>query len=526
MFKKAITLLVFTSLVLGLFISVYAEESITIGAYYASPFGVYDRLRLFPHSDINPANPCADNGEMYYYSIDNQVYLCNDGVWERGGNFWDLDQVNNWLYGRDINATVGIGTQDLSTGGTLVVQRNYAVASPAPTLRLQGRGTNFSQSRLNFGDGDFVYLEEPLEAGLSNRLEITANATAFFTFTGVNSGIGDLTPDALMEITDGSLVNDLLMVSSDDDRNGDSFIVKSDGKVGIDTATPLSWLHIQQSTVPANPSAGALRITSLVDSDVTAGAQVRANGGDPFLSLDIEGVSGWSMGIDNSDSDKFKIVKNWNFDATAADTVLTISDTGKVGIGNNNPLTSLDVNGDLKINNGLYINDVGGNPIFRVSNASGDWKVEAEQANIDFSLLGRANIYGIGVCPDIAEDIRADGCKDAESVIIDQNKNRKVTKSRIPYDTKAGGIISRAPIFHIGKVNHPDYKPLALAGQVYCKVTTENGAIQAGDLLVTSSKAGYAMRADLDKLKPGMLIGKALEPLETGDGEILVLISR
>jgi hypothetical protein len=36
-----------------------------------------------------------------------------------------------------------------------------------------------------------------------------------------------------------------------------------------------------------------------------------ATGGDPILSFDIGGVIGWSMGIDNSDSDKFKIARSW-----------------------------------------------------------------------------------------------------------------------------------------------------------------------------------------------------------------------
>jgi hypothetical protein len=35
-------------------------------------------------------------------------------------------------------------------------------------------------------------------------------------------------------------------------------------------------------------------------------------GGDPILSFDIAGVIGWSMGIDNSDSDKFKIARSWS----------------------------------------------------------------------------------------------------------------------------------------------------------------------------------------------------------------------
>ena len=37
-----------------------------------------------------------------------------------------------------------------------------------------------------------------------------------------------------------------------------------------------------------------------------------ANGGDPFLSLDIQGVAGWHVGVDNSDGDKFKIGRSWS----------------------------------------------------------------------------------------------------------------------------------------------------------------------------------------------------------------------
>ncbi len=67
-------------------------------------------------------------------------------------------------------------------------------------------------------------------------------------------------------------------------------------------------------------------------------------------------------------------------------------------------------------------------------------------------------------------------------------------------------------------------KLVALLGQVECKATIENGSIVAGDLLVTSSKPGYVMRADMEKLKPGMIVGKALEGLEKDEAKILVLV--
>jgi uncharacterized delta-60 repeat protein len=68
---------------------------------------------------------------------------------------------------------------------------------------------------------------------------------------------------------------------------------------------------------------------------------------------------------------------------------------------------------------------------------------------------------------------------------------------------------------------------LALLGRVPVKVTTENGAIRAGDILTTSAtRPGYAMRcADLKQCE-GAVIGKALEALDEGTGIILMLIMR
>jgi uncharacterized delta-60 repeat protein len=67
---------------------------------------------------------------------------------------------------------------------------------------------------------------------------------------------------------------------------------------------------------------------------------------------------------------------------------------------------------------------------------------------------------------------------------------------------------------------------LALLGRVSVKATTENGAIRAGDLLVSSSKAGYAMRCADAKKCEGAVIGKALETLNADTGMILMLIVR
>jgi hypothetical protein len=57
------------------------------------------------------------------------------------------------------------------------------------------------------------------------------------------------------------------------------------------------------------------------------------------------------------------------------------------------------------------------------------------------------------------------------------------------------------------------------------KVDASFGPIQAGDLLVSSPHAGYAMRADPSRITPGSVIGKALRPLAGGTGLIPILVT-
>ena len=58
-----------------------------------------------------------------------------------------------------------------------------------------------------------------------------------------------------------------------------------------------------------------------------------------------------------------------------------------------------------------------------------------------------------------------------------------------------------------------------------CEVTAENGPIRVGDLLLTSSTAGHAVKgADRSRML-GAVVGKALEPLAEGKGVIEVLVT-
>jgi hypothetical protein len=67
--------------------------------------------------------------------------------------------------------------------------------------------------------------------------------------------------------------------------------------------------------------------------------------------------------------------------------------------------------------------------------------------------------------------------------------------------------------------------PVALTGRVYCKADAGLGPIELGDLLTTSSTEGHAMRVGDHALAAGAIIGKALAPLDEGQGLVPVLLT-
>ncbi len=139
----------------------------------------------------------------------------------------------------------------------------------------------------------------------------------------------------------------------------------------------------------------------------------------------------------------------------------------------------------------------------------GPWGINAQRG-------GGKYIY------DIAEGFNASGCEAGDVVLIGDKENTGLIKSSVRFDSRVAGVVSEEPKIYMGCGEQKI--PLALAGVVKCKATTENGSIKRGDLLVTSSLPGYAMRADPQQVKPGMLIGKAMQPLKKNTGKIYILV--
>ena len=187
--------------------------------------------------------------------------------------------------------------------------------------------------------------------------------------------------------------------------------------------------------------------------------------------------------------------------------------------------------------------------------------IECQLSNNDikFRVWGDGDVSADGVFTaggaDYAEMVRvstgADSVEAGDVMVIDPAKPRSFVKATTARSTLVAGIYSTKPgvlgsehdwdavsrelvasdpneteeaaVKPLALGRMMDEAPLAIVGIVPCKVSAENGAIKPGDLLVTSSTPGHAMR-DEDP-RNGTIVGKALGSLESGSGVISVLVT-
>jgi hypothetical protein len=247
----------------------------------------------------------------------------------------------------------------------------------------------------------------------------------------------------------------------------------ADSRVGIGTTSPQTKLHLTGQQP-------AFRIDSDSSPFTDARLQFKTNYGNWSVGASLGNVNGY-----------FQIVKG--IDTT--DTKLTIDNNGNVGIGTTSPNEKLSVSGNFSVT---------GLADFR--------------SNI--RLASGAHFYGGGA--DIAEKIETTGQAEAGDVVmLDAEHPGKIVKSSLKQTKLVAGVVSTNPGIILG--TNTTGTDLAVAGRVPAKVNDENGAIAVGDLLVTSSTAGEAMRCTENC--QGAILGKAMEPLAKGHGVIDVLVT-
>lgn len=135
----------------------------------------------------------------------------------------------------------------------------------------------------------------------------------------------------------------------------------------------------------------------------------------------------------------------------------------------------------------------------------------------DAGIKGELKVGSCDGC-DIAEHFLAENLEPGDVVVLDPAKVRAVKKTTTPYNKLAVGIVSTDPTIVMGI---DDGVPIALSGVVPTKVI---GTVHVGDLLTTSSTAGYAMACINYQKCQGAVIGKAMEENKAGKGTITALV--
>lgn len=170
----------------------------------------------------------------------------------------------------------------------------------------------------------------------------------------------------------------------------------------------------------------------------------------------------------------------------------------------------------------LTIGSQGHDGEISILDKTGNLRIHLDGDNGDIELMGA----------DCAEEFDLEGtavCVEPGCVMVIGNEGG-LRPCQQAYDRCVAGVISGAGTYRPGIILHKDRDlerrvPLALTGKVFCKVDASFGVIEMGDMLTTSPTPGYAMKA-LDPARAfGAILGKALQPLNAGQGLLPVLVA-
>ena len=232
----------------------------------------------------------------------------------------------------------------------------------------------------------------------------------------------------------------------------------------------------------------------------------------------------------------------------------TFPATGNVGVGTTTPARRLDVIGNLAVtpttgqtfaldadSAGPYMGTLTNTPFSLMSNSArrllidtnGNVGIGTNNPTSMLHVVGDARVDGniAAKYQDVAEWVpTTTRISPGTVVVIDALNGNRVLPATEPYDTRVAGVVSAKPGILLGEPGD-DKVSVAHSGRVKVKADAQYGAIAVGDVLVSSATLGFARRSTpievngISMHRPGTILGKALEPLKEGTGEILVLLT-
>ncbi|HYI34754.1 MAG TPA: hypothetical protein VEX88_14935 [Glaciibacter sp.] len=332
-------------------------------------------------------------------------------------------------------------------------------------------------------------------------------------------------------------------------NNVERMRIFADGNVSIGGATNLARLGIMSNT--DNARAITVSHRAMVESNAAQneiGLLVQVMEDLPAGVVNTGSVTGGQMeGFNMGPSGTMHyatggVFRAGNYTGTSG-TILTayglqshvIDGSGTVGTGYGLYISDIEATNDYGVYqiNSSDTNFFGGNVII-----GGTAPTTAPPATYALNVHGDANFNGTVTgtnikahYQDVAEWVPSTtDLAPGTVVILNQGRNNEVMASATAYDTTVAGVVSAQPGLILG-VEGTGKEQVATTGRVKVRVDARRQSVKVGDLLVTSDMPGTAMRSEPMSIngrafhQPGTIIGKALEPLDGGVGEILVLLS-